>query len=331
MKRSVSEFALRKRRIVVIIYKILLHSLPKGVPEMTVDQLACFLAVVEYGNFTVAAEKLYISHSAVSKAISSLEQSLGVKLLNRDNRSVTLTAAGEFLKERGGRLFELWRDLENRVGQIDNEFFGSISLACPYIDISMIFPLCHEMSRRCPRVVQDISTNQIPVSILRSVLNGHVDFGITFSFIIPPETDELGCIVLQKDSFYGVMSTEHPLASRSWVTLDELMQQQMVFPSVSAGVKEASLLRTISRPIQEDDYQAESVEECLMQVSLDRGVTILPGILAKDPKLPYIAVPISDVPEGFAEVLIWRHDRVNSSMRNFIKIAEELFSGEGTY
>ncbi len=63
---------------------------------MLLRQIKYFASVVEHGSFTQAADELYISQSAVSQQISALERELGVKLLERGNRSFTLTAAGEY-------------------------------------------------------------------------------------------------------------------------------------------------------------------------------------------------------------------------------------------
>ncbi|WP_411681718.1 LysR family transcriptional regulator [Clostridium thailandense] len=65
---------------------------------MEIQQLKFFLEVVKYKNFTIAASKLCISQSSLSKRIKALENELGVKLLERSSRSVKLTEAGsEFL------------------------------------------------------------------------------------------------------------------------------------------------------------------------------------------------------------------------------------------
>ena len=59
------------------------------------NQVRYFQAVVRYGSFTEAAEECHISQSAISQQIKSLEQELGVQLLERKNRTFTLTSAGE--------------------------------------------------------------------------------------------------------------------------------------------------------------------------------------------------------------------------------------------
>ena len=64
---------------------------------MEIEKLKAFAAVAETGSFTRAAEKLYTSHSSISRAVSALERELGVKLIERDNRVGGLTRAGEIL------------------------------------------------------------------------------------------------------------------------------------------------------------------------------------------------------------------------------------------
>src|SRR5579871_5884267 len=66
-------------------------------PNVTLSQLAYFIAVAEELNFTRAAERLHVSQSPLSQAIRSLETNLGVTLLNRTSRHVELTPAGEEL------------------------------------------------------------------------------------------------------------------------------------------------------------------------------------------------------------------------------------------
>lgn len=66
---------------------------------MEFEQLRAFVAVAETGSFTRAAERLYTSHSSISRAVSALERELGVTLIERDNRVLGLTKAGEILLE----------------------------------------------------------------------------------------------------------------------------------------------------------------------------------------------------------------------------------------
>ena len=85
---------------------------------MELEQLRTFLAVAETKSFTRAAERLFVSHSTVSRAVSALEEELGVCLLERDNRVFGLTQAGERLCERAKQLLELADNIETELRNI---------------------------------------------------------------------------------------------------------------------------------------------------------------------------------------------------------------------
>ena len=73
---------------------------------MELEQLRIFSAVARSGSFSRGAKSLYISHSTTSRCVSALEEELGVRLLERGNRVLGLTAAGELLRREGERLLE---------------------------------------------------------------------------------------------------------------------------------------------------------------------------------------------------------------------------------
>ena len=71
---------------------------------MLLRQIKYFCTIVEEGSFTEAAEKCFISQSAISQQIQSLEKELGVKLIKRENRRFSLTHAGEYMYRHGTAL-----------------------------------------------------------------------------------------------------------------------------------------------------------------------------------------------------------------------------------
>lgn len=71
---------------------------------MELEQLRVFATVADEGSFTGAARRLYISHSTVSRTVTALEEELGVRLVERDNRFIALTKAGAVLREEAEHL-----------------------------------------------------------------------------------------------------------------------------------------------------------------------------------------------------------------------------------
>ena len=82
---------------------------------MEPEKLRIFLKVAECGSFSKAAAELFISHSTVSRAVSSLEAELGTVLLERDNAVKGLTPAGEKLSQRARELLALTEEIVSEI------------------------------------------------------------------------------------------------------------------------------------------------------------------------------------------------------------------------
>ena len=74
---------------------------------MELEQIRVFIAVAQTGSFSLAARRLFISHSTTSRTVSALEEELGVRLIQRENsRVMGLTPAGKIVLEQGGALLK---------------------------------------------------------------------------------------------------------------------------------------------------------------------------------------------------------------------------------
>ena len=87
---------------------------------MELEQLRIFIAVAETGGFSAGARKLYISHSTTSRTVAALEDELGVRLLERDNRVFGLTGAGKLLLKEAKELLASAEDMAERVRAAEN-------------------------------------------------------------------------------------------------------------------------------------------------------------------------------------------------------------------
>lgn len=106
--------------------------------EQHLSQYRIFYAVAKAGNISKAAKELFISQPAISKAISKLEESLGVSLFTRNSRGVSLTAEGQVLYCHVSNAFELLNRGENELKRIKDFNIGQIRLGvsntlCKYI------------------------------------------------------------------------------------------------------------------------------------------------------------------------------------------------------
>jgi DNA-binding transcriptional LysR family regulator len=131
------------------------------------EDMQTFVAVVEAGSFTSAADRLDTAKSAVSRRISSLEERLGVQLLRRTTRQLNLTNSGRSFYEHSARILADLEEAESAVAQEHGELRGSLRVALP-----LSFGLRHmskpiaEFSRLHPRVEFDLDLNDRRVDLV---------------------------------------------------------------------------------------------------------------------------------------------------------------------
>lgn len=137
-----------------------MHSLP---------DIAVFVQVVDSGSFTAAAERLEMSKSAVSKYVTRLEGQLGVRLLNRTTRRLSLTEAGQVFYERSRSGLAAIEDAQAEVSHLQGEPRGTLRINTPMsFGILHIAPALAEFSRRYPDVTVDMNLDDRHVDVIEA-------------------------------------------------------------------------------------------------------------------------------------------------------------------
>lgn len=93
-----------------------------------IEDIAVFTAVVDHGSFSGAARHLGLSKSAISKRVDRLERNLGVRLLQRSTRSLSMTEAGNAIHQRATQSIALLEDARNHVANLNESPSGLIKL-----------------------------------------------------------------------------------------------------------------------------------------------------------------------------------------------------------
>lgn len=144
---------------------------------MQFEQLEAFLVVAQTKNFTKASEILHVSQSTVTNRIRNLEEHLGKKLFERDNKHVQLTAVGETFKAYAFRLHELKQESQISV-QIAGKYDTYIAMgSTPTLWEYVLYPLVNAFRVQNPRTMLKICTAHSP-DIIQYMLDGLVDVAI---------------------------------------------------------------------------------------------------------------------------------------------------------
>jgi DNA-binding transcriptional LysR family regulator len=291
---------------------------------MTLDQIRNFIALAEFQSFTKAAERAYITQPSLSRSIASLESSLGIRLLDRDTRYVTLTEAGKILYAEGNRILDDLYYLENRLKDMALGITGVLSILAPDFYYGPFSERCQLFSQDYPLVNLEISAErswQIPECILMR----KADIGLTFQHEV--ETDELESVKLGSDQLCVLVPKGHPLAGKEKVSLGELQTDEILFFGDSS-VKNSGCGALIPE-LQEDlktpaeHHIISSLDTALQRMYAGQGIVVLPACVGSvRSHRTNCRMLMLDIP-GMAldVVLVYRKDNTNPSVSNFINLS----------
>lgn len=132
------------------------------------EDLQAFVAVVEAGSFTAAADRLNSDKSAVSRRVSALEDRLGVQLMRRTTRSLTITDTGSSFYQRSARILADLEEAESAVAQEHGDLRGNLRVALPlsFGVHHMGTPLA-EFRKRHPAVDLDLDLSDRYVDLMQ--------------------------------------------------------------------------------------------------------------------------------------------------------------------
>lgn len=197
--------------------------------------LRSFTAVAELRSFSRAAETLFMSQPAVSKAVRELEQQVGLALLDRSARPVALTEAGGVLLGHARRLFADERAAEHALSQLRELETGSLAVgASSTIGIYLLPPAIARFHRRFPRIrlFLDIGNTQQIVEHLRAA-------ALDVAFVEGPvEGDDLLVEPWRDDELVVIAPPEHALAQAGPTSLARLLAEDFVLREVGSGTRE---------------------------------------------------------------------------------------------
>lgn len=195
-------------------------------PDFTFRQLAYFVAAAEEGTIARAAERLHVSPSAISDAITELERSVGTPLcVRRRARGLTLTAAGAHVDARARRLLSDAHELAAALHGEADELVGPITIACyPTLAPTILPPVLHGFGDAHPRVQLHIveATHDQLEGRLES---GEVDIAFVYDTLIPGTPRRA---TLYELPAHVLVAADHPLAQAPRVRLEDFVDQDLI-------------------------------------------------------------------------------------------------------
>ncbi|MBE0483027.1 MAG: LysR family transcriptional regulator [Bacterioplanes sp.] len=288
---------------------------------MDTQTLRAFLAVAEQASFSIAAEHLHLTQSAVSKRIQQLELQLGTLLFDRHNRTVSLTEAGLALRPRAQHILDLVNDTELQIHNLRGEVAGTLSLATSHhIGLHRLPPILREFVKRYPnaqinldflsseRAYQAIQMRQVELAL--TTLDDHC-----------PE--QIAATTLWQDDMVCVVANSHPLAQQASITLHDLAASAAILPepdTITFKLVE-QVFRSAGIPLYAP-MPTNYLETIKMMVSVGMGWSVLPNNMV-DQQLRVLPWPSTKLQRQLG-MLHLEHRTLSNAAQAFIALVHEF-------
>ena len=205
---------------------------------MDIKQLKYFLATVDYGNMTRAADSLHIAQPALSQQIAGLERDLGSKLLERSVRGVKPTVAGEVLYRHAKGLLRHVEDLKGAVSFEREHPSGRVSVGMSGGVARLLLVPLLEALRACPGILLEVIVR--PSSELAGlVAQGGLDMAIAIDAL--PQRG-IAIQPLFREELYVALPRAASLRRTSGISLEELAKLPLALPTIMTGINQTIMM-----------------------------------------------------------------------------------------
>jgi DNA-binding transcriptional LysR family regulator len=240
---------------------------------MDLAALETFLAVVNSGSFSRAAETLHRTQPAVSIAVRKLEEDLGQPLVVRGSRELKLTDAGRLLVDSAERMLNLREQLKRSIADLGQMRRGQLSLGANESSIHAVLPALARYRQRYPDIpiaVHRTYSREVP----REVLNYRLDLGV-ISFV--PQEPNLAAIEFARDDLALVVHPGHRFARSRRVEITDLGEETFIAHIVESPYRR-QVIQLFARhhtPLNRT-VELPTIDSIKRFVQMEMGVAIVP-------------------------------------------------------
>lgn len=246
-----------------------------GLRRLKLRDLRTLLTVVESGNMAKAAEVLSVSRPVISKTISDLERTLGVRLLDRSPHGLEVTAFGRVLIKRSIAVFD---ELQQGLGELQHladPNFGELRLgASEYMAAGLIPAIIDRLSGKHPQLKFELELD----NPLRQLQERKIEFAI-LRLLSPDLAADLNAEVLFYERVFIAAGADNKWAGRRKIAVSDLVNDPWILatPEVEEGSPIVELFRRLGLPVPQATVLGLSLPLRNGLLATGRFLTIVPG------------------------------------------------------
>lgn len=302
---------------------------------MTISQLEYTLAVARYGNFTLAAEKSFVTQPTLSMQVQKLEEELQIKIFNRNTKPIKATPIGEKILSQIKIILEEAQRIKDIVALEKGVVAGPFQLGILPTVMPTLLPLfLNTFIKKYPKVDLKIEEHTTQ-SMEQLLIEGKLDAGIAAT---PLNHEKINEKPLYYEPFVGYVPPSHVLAKKETLSTEAIEDIEMLVLEDGHCFKQhvLNLCQTKSHKHPQFDLKSGSFETLIHLADEGLGMTLLPylqtlhmGEKAKK-NLRYFddPVPAREISLIFSKaqlktpVINVLHELISGVMRGLIQLEE---------
>lgn len=243
---------------------------------MTITQLKYVLAVAEYKNFTLAAEKCFVTQPTLSMQIQKVEEELDVQLFDRSKKPIQLTEIGQKIVNQSKNIVNEADRIQDIVDQQKGFIGGEFRLGIiPTITPTLLPMFLNNFIKKYPKVkliIEELHTDDI----IFKLNNGHLDAAIAAT---PLSEEKIKEIVLYYEPFVAYIPENYATFSKKEIEIDDLNLDEILLLQDGHCFRDSILnLCKNSNNLEHNHFQLESgsFETLIKLADEGLGTTLLP-------------------------------------------------------
>jgi LysR family hydrogen peroxide-inducible transcriptional activator len=250
-----------------------------GGPLVNLRDLRYFVALAETRHFGKAAEKSFVSQPTLSAQIKKLENYLGVQLIERQPRRVTLTETGAKILPIARRILQESDEIISYARNEHDPLSGKLKVAfIPTIGPYLLPLIARRLRKQVPRLKLLLYEYQTQ-PLLERLRAGDIELGV---LALPVPLDGLDVRELYHENFTLAVPSANPLAKRANIRLEDLTGESLLLLEDGHCLRDQALDVCSRIDVKEhDDYRATSLETLRQMVAAGLGVTLLPELATR--------------------------------------------------
>jgi LysR family hydrogen peroxide-inducible transcriptional activator len=249
------------------------------VTDLKLKDLRYLVAVADARHFGRAAERCFVSQPTLSTQLKKLEDYLGVQLIERQPKRVTLTAAGEEIVARARRILDASDEVVTLARTHRDPLAGALRIAMlPTIGPYLLPGVAREIRKALPRL--DLRLYEYTTAAMLTKLRaGEIDLGI---LAMPVDLDGLEARGLYDEVFTVAVPASHPLAKRATLRVQDIQDETLLLLEDGHCLRDQALALCSRVGVHEkQDFRATSLETLRQMVATGAGITLLPELATR--------------------------------------------------